>query len=150
MKKLSLLFSFALLLSFKVYSQEQGQVLVTLGMDAYKTDNDPFDAFNKFQAGLELQYFVADKISLGPGLEWYGWSNGGNIKYLTFGPRIYPVGGLFLRAKPLIPLNKQRFDVGVGAGYDIKLGETWAFELAADYYVDQSSAGFRLGLAAFF
>lgn len=124
--------------------------MITAGMDAYKTDNNPFDAFNKFQAGLELNYFVTDKFSIGPGLEWYGYSGGGNIKYISFSPRFYPVGGLFLRAKSLIPLNKQRFDVGVGAGYDIKLGETWAVEIAGDYYVDQSSAGFRLGFAGFF
>jgi hypothetical protein len=139
-----------LLFASKSYSQEQGQLMLTLGMDAYKTDNNPFSAFKKFQGGFEANYFVADKVSVGLGFEYYGYSSGGSLKYITFSPRLYPIGGLFLRAKPLIPLNRQRFDVGVGLGYDIMLGETWAIELAGDYYIDQSSAGFRLGFAAFF
>lgn len=150
MKKL--LFIFTLFITSASFAQdrEQGQLMFTLGMDAYKTDNQPFDVFQKYQMAFEGHYFVADKLSIGLGLEWYAVSGGGSIKYLSFSPRWYPAGGFFLRMKPLIPLNKQRFDIGAGLGFDIPLGETWAFEIAADYYIDQAAGAARLGIAAFF
>src|SRR5688572_3155436 len=104
-----------------IFAQEQNQVMVTTGVDIYKTDM--VEAFDKFQFGIEGNYFVADKLSLGLGFEWYAFANRGSSRFITVSPRLYPIGNLFVRVKPLIPLNRQDFDMGIGAGYDFKLSD---------------------------
>lgn len=148
MRKLTLvigIFCIALLCGHNVKAQDEGQVLIVGGADIYKTDFNK--AFGKAQMGLMANFFIANKVSLGVGYEFY--SAGGD--YVPVGPRVYPVGKLFLKALPMIPLNRQKFEVNLGLGYDIMISDTWAIELVGDYYpISQQTIAFRMGLAGFF
>lgn len=120
------------------------------GMDAYRTNFSK--VFIKFQYGFEGNYFLANRFALGLGLEVY---RPANATFISFGPRLYPFGKFFLRFKPLFPLQRKLLDnieAQVGMGYDIFIGDsdTWAIELAADYYLRHQTADLRIGLATFF
>jgi hypothetical protein len=62
------------------------------------------------------------------------------------GLRWYPVQKFFLRFRGLIGQD----DVGLGAGYAHVLNANWRLEGMADYYLDQSELGLRLGVAHVF
>ena len=130
-------------------AQEKGKLLLVWGGDIYKTGR-PEGVFKRFQLGFEGNYFVTNALALGLGGEIYT-QKGNTVSYLAPSVRLYPIGGLFLRTRPMLPLNNQGFELDLGAGYDFKFSDTWALEFVGDYYpVKQNALALRLGIAGFF
>lgn len=139
------IFCLAFFAGNKANAQEEGQFMIVGGADIYKTNFT--SAFGKAQLGFMANFFIADKVCLGAGYEFY--SAGGD--YVPIGPRLYPFGKLFIKAVPMIPIHRQKFEVDLGLGYDIMISDSWAIEIVGDYYpISQNAIAFRMGLAGFF
>ena len=126
--------------AFTSKAQTSGNIMVGGGLDLIKSDNNGFA--EKVQAGFEANYFINRSFTVSGGFEV--WSSHNNS--LMLGLRWYPVQKFFLRFRGLIGQD----DVGLGAGYAHVLNANWRLEGIADYYLDQSELGLRLGVAHVF
>jgi len=115
----------------------KAQFLVSGGIDLIKSDFSGIG--DKIQLGADLNYFVAKKFAISGGVEF--WTAGPTS--ITVGARYYPIRPVFLRMRGLIGQN----DVAFGLGYGLGLTDRIRVELMGDYYLVQSAAALRLGLA---
>ncbi|MEL6535253.1 MAG: hypothetical protein AAFQ98_07580 [Bacteroidota bacterium] len=115
----------------------KAQFLVTGGIDIIKSDFNGVG--QKIQIGTDLNYFVAKKFSISGGFEF--WTNGSPS--VTVGARFYPIRPVFIRMRGLIGEN----DVAFGLGYGLGLTERIRLEVMGDYYLIDSEAALRAGLA---
>jgi hypothetical protein len=124
-----------LLLSTLVFSQSTHDILVSGGLDIFKTDNR--NVFDKAQIGLEMNYFVVRHFSVGGGAEvWTGNSNS-----FVLGMRWYADQNFFARLRGLIGAN----DVSLGVGWSKPLDTHWRLEVLGDYYF-KGDFGLRAGV----
>lgn len=107
------------------------------GLDLIKSDNSGL--FEKVQAGVELNYFVARHFAVGIGSEI--WSENSNS--FIMGARWYANENIFVRFRGLIGAN----DVALGAGYAKALTQYLRLEGMGDLYVGQADFGLRIGLS---
>ncbi|HAA15789.1 MAG TPA: hypothetical protein DCE41_30400 [Cytophagales bacterium] len=133
MKKVLYLSLFMVLLS----TASKAQFLVTGGIDLIKSDFNGVG--QKIQLGTDLNYFVAKKFSVSAGFEF--WTAGSPS--VTVGARFYPIRPVFIRMRGLIGEN----DVAFGLGYGLGLTDRIRLEVMGDYYLIDSEAALRVGLA---
>lgn len=126
-----------LLISSIAFSQQRKSVLLSVSGDVYRTDNTGL--FGKAQLGTELNYFVANRLTVSGGYEF--WSAGQNP--VTFGMRLYPINATFVRVRGLI-MNSP--DVSLGIGAVNSLDNNWKIELIGDYFYNLGGFAFRLGV----
>lgn len=150
MKKLLLLVCLIGGVVFSGQSQtEQGTVLLN-GFTGVliNSDNTSFD--DRLMVGTELNYFVADGVSLTGGVDYRTINNGQT--FVAFGTRVYPANGLFfIRHRSMVNIKSRASnDFLLGAGYDFMMNETFALEVNADYYFVRQALGLRFGVGVFF
>lgn len=130
---------FALLftgLSAQGFSQIANDFMVGGGFDLIKTDNS--GVFEKFQTGVEFNYFLHRRFTGTAGFEL--WTD----QDLSFvlGGRWYPIDNLFVRLRALIGEN----DLSTGAGWSQPISESWRVEAMGDFYFE-GTFGMRVGIA---
>jgi hypothetical protein len=118
--------SFFILLSFTVQSQIAKDLTIGGGLDLIKTDNDEF--FEKFQIGLEANYFFTRQFTGSAGVEL--WTD--DEVSFVIGGRWYPIDEAFVRVRGLIGVN----DVSIGGGWAKPLNENWKLEALGDFYFE--------------
>jgi len=128
----------------------KGDFLLNGGVNIYSTSNiNPITIGEKIVFGFDINYFAADKFSLGGGFEYFNDLNKGAI---ALGMRYYLSETIFFRSKGYYFFNKKKnpFDLSFGLGNDFMLSDHWAIEVNADYYVQPKAVIFRFGLGVFF
>jgi hypothetical protein len=147
MKKFILLFCIIISgFSFKALAQSnKGKVLLSAGLDAYRTDHRR--AFEKYQFGLEANFFAGRNVALSVGYEHRTMG----ADALALGYRAYFLQPVFLRVKPLIYLDNSRIiDLNMGVGYNHYLNNTVSLEFSGDYYFRNSLAALRVAITGLF
>lgn len=134
MKK-SLLVALFILIAAQSWAQIAKDFMIGASADLIKSDYDEF--FNKFQTGVEVNYFLSRKLTATGGLEY--WSEPGEFS-VVMGARYYPIQEAFVRLRGLIGAN----DLVIGGGWAKPLDENWKFEAMADFYFE-GSFGIRAG-----
>jgi hypothetical protein len=117
------------------YSQIARDFMLGASADVIRSDYDEF--FNKFQAGVEVNYFLSRKFTVTGGGEYWSGSSEGSI---VMGARYYPLQEAFLRVRGFIGAN----DIAIGGGWAKPLDENWKFEAMADFYFE-GDLGIRAG-----
>lgn len=120
-----------------VSAQSTNDFLISGGLDLIKTDNNKL--FEKAQVGLEVNYFLQRRFSVGAGGEF--WSQGRNS--FVMGVRWYPADNIFLRFRGLIGIN----DAALGAGYVKALDKNFRLEGMADLYFAKPDFAIRAGVS---
>ena len=124
--------------AFSLRAQPTGDFMLDGGFDLFKTDM--INPVTKFQAGLELNYFVSPKLTISGGVEI--WTDASNNNSLAFGARWYPVEPVFFRARALIGQDELSF----GAGYAYSLSSKWKLEGIIDYFTEENDVALRVGV----
>jgi hypothetical protein len=147
MKKIVILCCIASLgFSFKAMAQgNKGKVLLSAGLDAYRTDHRR--AFEKYQFGLEANFFAGSNVALTIGYEHRTMG----ADAIALGYRAYFLQPVFLRVKPLIYLDNSRvIDLDMGVGYNHYLNSTVSLEFSGDYYFRNRLAALRIAITGLF
>jgi hypothetical protein len=140
MKKLILLSFTLIVLSFSQAQAQQGEgsIMVSGAADVIRTDLP--GVIQRYQAGLEVHYFVRYFLSLSGGYEF----NHNNPNQITLGTRVYFVDPVFVRFRGLIGSES---DVAIGLGYSHNLSYRFRLEGMVDYYAVTGAAGLRGGIS---
>lgn len=128
----------------------KGDFLLNGGVNIYSTRNiNPVTFGKNIVFGFDLNYFAADKFSLGGGFEYF---NGLSKGAVDLGMRYYFSETIFFRSKGYYFFNKKKnpFDLSFGLGNDFMLSDHWAIEVNAEYYVQPKAVIFRFGIGVFF
>jgi hypothetical protein len=126
MKK-SLLATLLIVIITDSYSQIAKDFMLGASADVIRSDYNEF--FNKFQAGVEVNYFLSRKFTVTGGAEYWSAPSQGSI---VMGARYYPIQEAFLRVRGFIGAN----DIAIGGGWAKPLDENWKFEAMADFYFE--------------
>ena len=132
-----LLSVFIFLAAQSLIAQSTNDFLISGGLDLIKTDNSKI--FDKAQFGLEVNYFIQRRFSVGAGAEL--WTQGANS--FVLGARWYPSDNIFLRFRGLIGYN----DAALGVGYAKPLSKNFRIEGMADLYFKRPDFGLRAGVS---
>jgi len=141
MKSIFLIF-FLFTLTVHCHCSAQTKFLVAAGMDLIKTDMD--QPFQKYQGGLEVDYFLKQKLSISLGYEM--WSEHPN--YLAIGSRIYFLSFVFV--KPRVLFNSDDINGSISIGYNYFLNRRWRWESNIDVYTDMPELAIRTGFTYVF
>ena len=138
------LFAIGCLTTSKSFAQlRQGTMMIHAGLDAFKTDNDPFKVGQKAQIGAEFNYFIVGRLPLNAGVEIQTQGT----TALTLGLRYYIIKPIFLRFRGFLSKDT---DVALGFGYSYFFNSKWAIEGIGDYYFKGGDLGLRVGFSRFF
>jgi hypothetical protein len=141
-KKLLLLSTLLALATFGC-AQSKNDLLIGLQTDLIKTGNSGY--FQRFQSGLEGNYFFHQHFTMTGGLEY--WTQTRELSVVT-GLRWYPADEAFIRVRGLLGAN----DFSFGGGWSKPLRENLRFEAMSDFYFAGNitiRAGFTYRIAAF-
>ncbi|WP_338235535.1 hypothetical protein [Persicobacter diffluens] len=92
----------------------------------------------KFLFDVEGQFGVTRTVMLTSGYQHWD-----NKNHATFGMRIYPVDGFYLRARGLFWNSA---DVSLGAGFTKYFDQNWLMEFSGDYYINAKRMGLQVGI----
>lgn len=128
---------------------EQGSVLLN-GVTGVLINSSSTSFNERLMVGAEMNYFVANGVSLSGGVDYRTINNGQT--FVAFGSRVYPANGLFfLRHRSMVNIQSRASnDFLLGAGYDFMMNDTFALEVNADYYFVRQALGLRFGIGVFF
>jgi len=126
-----------LLLSGTSFSQTR--FMLTGAMDVIKTDFKK--TFDKFQGGIEINYFPAQKISVNAGYDF--WSDSKN--YYAVGGRYYLFSFVFIR--PRLLFNEDKMNGSLALGYKFIFRRRLSWESYFDYYFSSPELAIRTGIA---
>jgi hypothetical protein len=118
------------------FSQPTRYFLVGANLDLIKSDHDGY--FEKWQGGVEVNYFFLKEFSATAGLEI--WTREGASAVV--GSRWFPVKDAYIRLRGLIGEN----DVSIGGGWAKPMTENLRFESMADFYF-KGNFSIRAGIA---
>jgi hypothetical protein len=136
MRKFLIILFFALATHSITHAQIANDYMVGLGADLIKTDNDGL--LKKAQIGAEFNYFLLKRFTVTGAFEV--WTDD-EISFVL-GGRWYPVDEFFVRARGFVGAN----DLALGAGWVKPLGESFRFEVIADFYFEGQFA-IRTGIS---
>jgi len=112
--------------------------MVSGAADVIRTDLP--GVIQRYQAGVEANYFVRYFLSLSGGYEF----NHNNPNQITLGSRLYFADPVFIRFRGLIGSQS---DVALGVGYSHNLGYRFRLEGMVDYYAVTGAAALRGGIS---
>ena len=95
-----------------------------MNFDLIKSDNDGY--FEKWQVGLDVNYFFSRRFTITTGVEI--WTRG--EPSVIIGTRWYPTKDAYVRIRGLVGEN----DLSVGAGWAKPMTELLRFESMTDFY----------------
>ena len=139
MRKAVLVCFILFMIQIPIYSQGQTRFMLSGGMDVIKTDIQK--SFDKYQLGLELDYFLKQKISLNAGYEI--WSASQN--YYSVGVRYYLFSFVFFR--PRILINEDDVNGSIALGYKYFLSRRVGWVSNMEYYFSPSAFAIRTGIS---
>ncbi|MEN7549848.1 hypothetical protein AAG747_18125 [Rapidithrix thailandica] len=141
MKQWLICLTFVLLGSqLKAQRFDADSLMIAGGFDVFKISQGELQS--SFQAGLEVHYFLKERLSAQIGTEY--WSGEPHWK-LTVGSRYYlKQHPLFFRARGIL-LGEADFAIGSGYAFDLHKG--WAIEVMADYFFAEEALALRFGLS---
>ena len=118
--------------------QSEGTIMISGAADIIRTDLP--GVIQRYQAGVEANYFLRYFVSLSAGYEF----NYTNPNQVSLGTRLYIVDPLFVRVRGLIG---SQGDVAVGLGYSRNITYRLRLEGMVDYYAVTQAAGLRGGIS---
>ena len=107
------------------FSQSKGDLLIGAQTDLIKTNNSGY--FERFQSGIEGNYFMHKSFTATGGLEYWTQSRQWS---LVAGARWYPIDEAFIRLRGLLGAN----DLAIGGGWSRPVRENLRFEALTDFY----------------
>jgi hypothetical protein len=113
-----------LFVSITTFSQIAKDIMIGVGTDLMKTDND--NIAGKAQIGVEGNYFLTRNFTATGGIEIW---TADEVSFVT-GIRWFPVEEAFIRFRGLIGEN----DLSLGGGWMKPLDANWKFEAIGDFY----------------
>ena len=137
MKKISFIIFIVLTMTRPLTAQSTHDFLVSGGLDLIKSDN--LKIFDKAQVGVDVNYFVERRFSVGAGAEL--WTKGANS--FVLGVRWYPVDKFFVRFRGLIGSN----NVSMGAGWSQPINRNFRLEAIGDIYFARPDFALRGGVS---
>ena len=138
MKKISIVIFILLSMAAQsLMAQSTHDFLISGGLDLIKTDNTKI--FDKAQFGVDVNYFIERRFSVGAGAEL--WTKGANS--FVMGVRWYPVDKFFVRFRGLIGSN----NVSMGAGWSQPLNRNFRLEAIGDIYFAKPDFALRGGVS---
>ena len=118
--------SFALVVTATAaIAQSKKDLLIGIQTDLIKTGNSAY--FQRFQTGIEGNYFFHQDFTMTGGVEY--WSQTNQLSLVT-GLRWYPDDEAFIRIRGLLGAN----DFSFGGGWSRPLRENLRFEAMSDFY----------------
>ncbi len=129
----------------KKSNSKTGRFALGVGLDAFKSDyNKPAE---KYQLGIEGNYFIMNRLAFSGGLEVWRRGSAG-VTPVMLGTRFYIVEPVFIRGRVLLANNNAEFSLG--GGYSHKIASNWRFEGMGDFFVDAGEFALRAGIMYIF
>lgn len=125
-----------ILIAVYTNAQSTKDILLGGGFDLVKTDNNKL--FSKAQFGIEGNYFIQRRFTVGLGIEH--WTVNSTTSFVM-GARWYPADKLFVRFRGLIGAN----DASAGVGWSQPFKNSFRLEAMGDFYFGSTEFALRIG-----